>query len=222
MNPRLRHFLPLVLAGLTSAFAADVKAPATTTPAAATPATRPAMPASRAAAPAPRVEPVSSLAPTAPFDTYRLVGDRNIFNPNRTGRYRDEAPQPKTDTISFTGVMQYEKGTFAFFDGSEAQYRKTLKVGGTVGPFTLKKISTASVEVSRDDKTFTLTMGQQFRRPEGGDWSLLGAEQASAEAAAAAAAAQSPTNVAPVTTAPADASDVVKKLIEARQKQLKQ
>jgi hypothetical protein len=166
-----------------------------------------------------RAKPVVPAGPT--FETYRLIGDRNIFNPNRIGRSRaSEAPAPRNDVISFVGTMQYEKGLFAFFDSPDASYRKALNEGGTLGKFTVKGITADSVELERDAKPLTLRMGQQLRRPEGGEWSVVGAEIVRSEARAAEAAAN-PGPGAPIAI-PADASDALRRLMEKRQQQLKQ
>ena len=211
MNPR--HFLPFL------AFAAAVGATWVIAADAQKPAAKPAKPSSgKGAAPV-----VKAAAPAGPsFETYRLIGDRNIFNPNRVGRSSrsSDAPAPRTDVISFVGTMQYEKGLFAFFDSPDSNYRKTLKTGGTVGKFTVKAISADSVELERDDKPVTLKMGQQLRRPEGGDWTLIGAEKVRSEARAAEAAANPGPGAPPVI--PADASDALRRLMEKRQQQLKQ
>ena len=146
---------------------------------------------------------------------------RNIFNPNRIGRSTrspEEAP-PRTDVISFVGTMQYEKGLFAFFDSPDSAYRKTLREGDKLEQFTVKNITANSVELIRDDKPVSLTMGQQMRRPQGGEWSIIGADVVRANTAAAAASA---TAASAPPAIPADASDTLRRLMELRQKQLKQ
>lgn len=76
-------------------------------------------------------------APNAParpsFDAFRVISDRNIFNPNRfarnSSRVRTETrPTARADAFTLVGLMAYEKGTFAFFDG--AQIRLSQDPGG--------------------------------------------------------------------------------------------
>ena len=175
-----------------------------------------------AAAPPPPAR-VNAAAPAiASFDAFRLIGDRNIFNPNRVGRSSrsaDEAP-PRVDTISFVGTMEYEKGLFAFFDSPDSIYRKALHEGETIGPFTVKTITADAVDLVRDAKPVSLRMGQQLRRPAGGDWSVIAADVVRTEARAAEAA-SAPASSAPPAI-PADASETLRRLMELRQKQLKQ
>lgn len=161
----------------------------------------------------------SVLTPTGSLDSFRVITDRNIFNANRTGRReRNEAPAPRVDTITLVGTMDYEKGEFAFFDGSNADNRKALHVGQTIAQFTVSKIERDGVELESAGKTLKMSIGQQLRKPEGADWTLVGADVVRSEAATANASA----DPAAPAAIPADASDVVRRMMEQRQKQLKQ
>lgn len=220
-----RHLLLRFVVAVVFAVGPSLAAEAPTVPAkSAVEATKPpAKPATKPTPPAKGAVRPKVVAPTGPtFETYRLIGDRNIFNPNRVGRISRSAEERplRTDIISFVGTMQYEKGLFAFFDSPDSSYRKTLKEGGVVGKFKVKAIAADSVELERDAKSLTLKMGQQLRRPEGGEWSVIGAEIARSEARAAEAAA-APVPMAPPPI-PADASEALRRLMEKRQQQLKQ
>jgi hypothetical protein len=167
-------------------------------------------------------QPVSTLTPAASFDAFRIVNDRNIFNAYRTGRRDSNSGDnaPRNDIITLVGTMDYEKGLLAFFDGSEPSYRKALHVGESVGPFKLTQVAADHVAVERDGKPLALQVGQQFRRPEGGDWTLIAADIVRAEAAQAAQAQSASATAAPAI--PANADPVLRKLLEARQNSLKQ
>lgn len=213
MNPRLILLLACAMAH--TVLAADVKvAPAPTAPAAAN-----ATPARATTPAAPR--PDSSITPTATFDAFRLVTDRNIFNPNRTGRRdrtNEEAP-PRLDVISLVGTMDSERGPRAFFDGSTTAFRKTLRVGESVDAFKVVKISPNLVQLERDGKTVAVIVGQQLRRPEGGDWNVTEAQPAPRATTMGDPSRVDP-NAPPVI--PANADDVTRRMMERRAKQLKQ
>lgn len=194
MNPRLR--LLLFLAGSGAAFAADPKA-----------VVAPAAAAAR---------PDATLAPSASFEAFRTIGDRNIFNPFRTGRRdRSEEPAPQADTLTFVGTMNSDRGLVVFFDGSSPVYRKVLRVGESVADFKVTTITADRVELDHGGKTILMRLPQQLRRPVGADWSLSDVQIVS-EAPASAVDPAAP----PVISASDD--DVVKRMKERRAKELKQ
>ena len=166
------------------------------------------------AGPAPAKAPDAAGA-TASFDAFKLIGNLNIFDSTRVG-WVDEAPKAQVDSISLVGTMDYEKGPLAFFDGSDRSYRKALRTGGTIADFTVTRINSGGVELTRNSKSIPLQMGQQLRRPAGEDWTVGAASPRAAAAPAPAAAAAAQADVS------ADTSDVLKRLMAQRQQQLKQ
>lgn len=166
----------------------------------------------------------SSVAPSGSFDNFRLITDRNIFNPNRTGRREraNEERPPRADVISLVGTMDSDKGVRAFFDGSENSFRRAVRVGDAVDAYKVVQVAPNVVELERNGKIVAMRVGQQLRRPEGSDWTLIGEDvvrrEAQAQAASEAAGKIDP--AAPVAI-PAGASDTLRKLMEARNKQLK-
>jgi hypothetical protein len=112
------------------------------------------------------------------YDAFRMISDRNIFNPNRyarsSGRTRSESSRPASRVESFTlvGLMQYEKGVFAFFDGTSADYRKTLENDGAISEFKISGLTPHQLKLHSGTNEFTLRVGMQVRREDGGDWFL--------------------------------------------------
>src|SRR5262245_38315845 len=52
---------------------------------------------------------------------FRIVSERNIFNANRSGgtvRSTSSRRPVRVETFALVGTMAYEKGVFAFFEGS--------------------------------------------------------------------------------------------------------
>ncbi len=226
MNPR--PFLLVALAvGAGCVSAADSTPPPVTpaapatTPAAATPAPRRSRSDSNAKAPA-RND--SAAAPTNSFEAFRLISERNIFNSTRTGR-RDRSSEesaPRLDVITLVGTMESDRGLRAFFEGSASAFRKALRVGESIESFKVTQVSPTGAELEREGKQFSLRVGQQLRRAEGGEWNLIAADVVRSEAAAAAAKANAgkfdPT--APVAI-PANADEVTRRLMEKRNQDLK-
>ena len=75
------------------------------------------------------------------FQAFKIIAERNIFNPVRSGRVAQTAkPKPvKIDTVTLVGASSSETGRFAFFDGSSSEFRKVVKRGDSL----------ADVDVSR-------------------------------------------------------------------------
>lgn len=111
------------------------------------------------------------------FATYRVIAERNIFNAGRSGRTglaaaRDTRRPPRVDTVALVGTMSYEKGTFAFFEGSSSEYRKVLKLGGSIAGYTLREITAAGVQLQQGEKNLQLKVNHQLRREDEGEWEI--------------------------------------------------
>src|SRR5512138_710704 len=67
------------------------------------------------------------------YRDFQVVADRNIFNQHRYARStsgrREVRRTVQADYVALVGIMSYEKGPFAFFDGSFSDARKVLKLG---------------------------------------------------------------------------------------------
>jgi len=174
-----------------------------------------ALAGSALAAPAPR--------PPASFETFQLISDRNIFDPGRSPRNsRTSDDAPRNDTLALIGTMRYEKGLFAFFDGSLPAFRKALHEGDTIADYTVTRIDQRGVELTRNGQKIPLAIGQQLQRPPGGDWlpTAIDTPPPAPPATPGASSTATPTP-SDSPTPPPGASDVLKRLMEQRQKQLK-
>ena len=109
---------------------------------------------------------------------FQLVNDRNIFNParvpNRPDRPRSTETRrtPKVESLSLVGTLRYEKGIFAFFDGTSPEFRKALKSGDTVGGHRILSVTDSTVRLVVKDAAVDLKVGSQLRREDEGDWTL--------------------------------------------------
>jgi hypothetical protein len=178
-------------------------------------------------------------AETAPdYSAFRVIAERNIFDPNRTPEHPSAAsatpppravpPPPPSAAIALVGTMSYEKGTFAFFDGTLADYRKVLKLRGTIAGYSVAAIGPDMVILTADKESLTLKVGQQLRC-EGGEWRV--ADAAALPAVVAGSAGGSPGAYSPGQPPPAagtdpgtfspDANDVLRRLMQRREQELK-
>ncbi len=112
------------------------------------------------------------------YSAFRLVVDRNIFDPNRRPNRPNyqPPPQPSRDPEFFTlvGIMSYEEGTFAFFSGSKSDYQRSLKRAGTIAGYKVTAIGSDVVRLARNTNEVELRVGMQMRRDEDGSWSKSG------------------------------------------------
>ena len=120
----------------------------------------------------------SAAAPSAggtDFTPYQLIGQRNIFDPNRVPHVRSSSAHATArvvDSFSFVGTMSYSKGTFAFFDGTSPDFRKVLELGGSVADFNVAAITPKFVTLLAGTNETILPLGTQMRRDDDGHWVL--------------------------------------------------
>jgi hypothetical protein len=178
---------------------------------------------------------VPGPADYAQFSSF--ITARNIFDPNRYA-YNPDRPRPiitrrqqYTPSFTLVGTMSYEKGMFAFFDGNQPNLRKVLyqSDSNSIAGFTVADIARNSVILQTADKKQTVPMkiGQTMRQ-EGSNWQLADSGQFFAgtssgeNTAPAAADSSSPDTGSASAPSPAiEGNDVLKKLMQQREQELK-
>jgi hypothetical protein len=120
-------------------------------------------------------------APGKDFASFRIITERNIFNPNRTalGRpaYSDAPKRVVTDRFGLLGTMIYEKGRFAFFGGTRSDFKKVVSPSDKIAGYTVTQIEPNLVKLQTNGQSLELKVGQQLKRPEGGEWTLSTTEE---------------------------------------------
>ena len=161
---------------------------------------------------------------TLDYSSFKVVVDKNIFDPNRTPRGsigpRNFLKPKSFDSLTLVGTMTYEKGTFAFFDGTSAEYKKALKLADAIAGYKLTNIAANGVKLASGTNELDLSIGAQLRREEDGPWLL--SSQSSSYAAAPA---STSTNTAASTSIGSDStsgsaeSDIIRRLMQKREKE---
>jgi len=189
-------------------------------PAASAPSSRPSSSAARSTTGGP--VPAATVAPAGSFESFSLIAERNIFNPNRIGRTRanPDAPAPRTDQIALVGTVERGSSLVAVFDGSDPVWRKSLAVGDSIGDFKVVRITSAGADLERDGKPVSLLVSHALRRPEGGDWTVAKPPADVPPAGGLIGPRPGDTSAAPAEI-PANASEVLKRLMKQREQQLK-
>lgn len=111
------------------------------------------------------------------FSRFRLIAERNIFNPNRSGRSDPPVSRPtsrpaQVESFSLVGTLGDGQHWVAFFDGTRSELRGRLQLDDTIGDYTVSEISSSGVLLRQDTNTIQLRVGMQVRRENDGPWLL--------------------------------------------------
>jgi hypothetical protein len=154
------------------------------------------------------------------FSAFKIISDRNIFDPNRSPR-RTGGPTRRAksvESVTLVGILSYEKGDFAFFNSSSSEHKKVLKASDTIAGFKLASIGANSVKLSAGRKEVELKIGSQLRREEEGEWTLSAQSEASpATPAASLSSAAKPSEAGAASES--GESEVLKKLRQRREQE---
>lgn len=162
---------------------------------------------------------------TLDYASFKVVVDRNIFDPNRYPRgpgARGPTTKPKVvSSLKLVGTMAYEKGIIAFFDGSSSDYQKAVKLTEVIAGYKITNIAPNGVRLASGTNELELSVGAQLRREEDGPWQLSNQpEVATASSASSTSGGTSAASAGGSSTLGSGAdSDVLKRLMERRAKE---
>jgi hypothetical protein len=157
------------------------------------------------------------------IQSFRIISERNIFDPNRSRRSergerreRERERPVRTESFALVGTMSYEKGWFAFFDGTSADYRKALQPADAIAGYKVADITQDYVKLAANGREVELRVGMQMKRQDEGEWQA-GERTESFEHTNTAASATA-TNETTTSTGPE--SDILKRLMQKREQEL--
>ncbi len=154
------------------------------------------------------------------YQSFKIITDRNIFDPNRSSRSSrtgTERPRPaRIESFALVGTMSYENGTYAFFDGTGSSYRKAIRTGDTIAGYKVADISADRVKLEANGQQIELNVGVQMRKQDEGEWQLAGRAESFGTSSPATAATEKTESA-----SGGEESDVLKKLIQKREQELK-
>jgi len=172
-----------------------------------------------AAQPPAASDPAPKTAPTG-SNAFELVWKRNIFDQSRSPRVgrREDRPAarkaPVVESFALVGTMSFSGGLVAFFNSDKTALRKSAKEGEMVGDFKVAEISHASVRLVREAEEFALEIGHQIKREDDGPWALSKEVAAIAEPIR-------PVEKPAESSSGGGVSDLLKRLREKREKEMK-
>lgn len=168
------------------------------------------------------------------LQSFRLIFERNIFNPNRRpGRIagpprieRERAPRLRSEAFALMGTLSYEKGDFAIFEGTSSAYRQVLKPTDTIAGYKIAEITTDHVKLEgTNGLSIELPVGMEMKRNEEEDW-RLSERPGSTERSSSAASSSSTTSTNPTpegtnaSSAGGGESEALRRLLEKREQEL--
>jgi hypothetical protein len=168
----------------------------------------------------------TNVAAGTDYSAFRVIADRNIFDPNRYPRtsttYHRSRPRPvsrSAPAFTLVGTMDYQKGMFAFFDGNDSDYRKVLERNGVVAGYTVTEITLQGVKLASKGKEFEMKIGSQLQRNSEGRWEF--SDQSESPASTDDMKNATPAETPGVSIDPSlEANDVLKKLMQKRAQEL--
>jgi hypothetical protein len=112
------------------------------------------------------------------FSSFTSIAQGNIFNSRRyrsPTRIRPQSTDPRpsrSENLALVGIMDYDKGPVAFFEGSNPEYEKAMKPAETIAGFTISNITTTAVKLVSGTNQFDLAVGMELRRRADENWKL--------------------------------------------------
>ena len=111
------------------------------------------------------------------FSAFKILSATNIFNTKRRPGFvpsQNTGPvrYSRVDSFALVGVMTYEKGPFAFFEGSSSEFQKVLKPDESIAGFKVGEVTPVSVKLVSPTNELELKVGMQLSRQDGGPWQL--------------------------------------------------
>ena len=155
------------------------------------------------------------------YVAFRVISDRNIFNPKRSSRTAGQTivrTEPervvRTERFALLGTMSYEKGRYAFFDGSGSDFRKVAKPEDMIAGFRISEVAPTCVKLLTTNGTILeLCVGMQMKKREDADWELAG----KADAAESTGRASTSTTSSSSSASTPESDDVLKRLLQRRE-----
>jgi len=156
------------------------------------------------------------------YDAFKTINDRNVFDATRRAHQtRSSASRqgPEGETVTLVGTLSSPKGTFAFFDSAQTDYRKALQVQGALAAYTVAAIAPDRVTLSSGGTQLELRVGGRMQHDTAGGWRLAMPDEltASGMTGTTAVATGIGENVAPGM----EVNDVLRKLMQQREQELK-
>jgi hypothetical protein len=168
-----------------------------------------------------------AMAQAREFESFKSITQKNIFDSTRRSPSatpaRAEPPRPvPVDEFSYLGAILHERNAVAFFDGTDPLFKKALRTNETIAGFAITEIHLGYVKLRRDEEEMELPAGRRLTRRGDEPWSLAPISDGSPGGLSN----QSQTERgrsgerSRPAEAPADADEILKRLMEQRNQEI--
>jgi len=132
------------------------------------------------------------VAPEGSFDSFEIIINRNIFDPNRRADRRKLSPEEEaaasagnatvktageeviddfiSEQMALVGTLIDGPTAVAFFTSDNSDFKTVAQLGETVGEFRLAEIRTEHVKLESNGKTIKLPVGSRMSSQRDGEW----------------------------------------------------
>jgi hypothetical protein len=115
-----------------------------------------------------------SFSSGSDFNSFQLIAQRNIFDGTRTGQTIRSGGTgrigARVDAFALVGTLISEKGTTAFFDGTDPEFRRAYKTGGRIAGYEITEIKFSGARLVQGSNTVDIAVGTGLARENGGLW----------------------------------------------------
>ena len=159
--------------------------------------------------------------------SFRIISERNIFDPHRSPHLTRTAPptrreperterRTRTESFVLLGTMSYDKGSFAFFEGSSSQYQQVLKPADSIAGYKIAAITSTLVRLeSTNGQAIEMPVGMQLKRQDEGEWTLSARAESLGSSPRASVSGDRPGG----SISSGDASEALKRLMQKREQE---
>jgi hypothetical protein len=115
--------------------------------------------------------------------------------------------------------MIYEKGEYAFFEGSRSEYKTAVKASDTIAGFKITGVLPGKVTLDVNGKEIDLAVGQELKRQDEGEWSVSGRSDSDSRSENGSRSRDSSSS-ASASGSSGDEDDILQKLLKKREEEL--
>ncbi len=125
------------------------------------------------------------------FESFEIIVNRNIFDPNRRSDRRKPSPEEEaaraantsasseegndnfhSEEMALVGTLIDGGTSVAFFTSENSDFKTVALLGETIGDFRLAEIRTEHVKLENNGKTIELPVGSRMSSQRDGGWTV--------------------------------------------------